>query len=224
MFIRSLQTRLAGRFSMCLIGLVTVLVSAGAEANQQRWITTTAFFERASACMSAGMGEQVCQSAERSAYRQHLRIAPAYAERAECEADFEDQACVFRADSEQWTPWLSGFSLTTRVHLPLSANTLQPHRQMPVAYMRQAWTQGADGDAEPLTTARVQYFSEPLYWERAMQGGSQLTTLQKKLRIMDLPDAGFDAQTPIELAPMQSDTRQVTRHVWPQRLTDINAQ
>lgn len=209
---------------MCLVGLPLVLASSDAQANSPRWISTTVFFENANGCMWGGMDEQICQSAQRSAYRQHLRIAPAYREQKDCESDFEDQTCVFSVDSDQWTPWLSGFSLTTRTQLPLSSNELQRDRQIPTAYMRQRWTQGADGaDAEPDATARVQYFSEPLYWEHAAQGGSQLTTLRDKLRIADLPDNASGSQTPVQSNPASSNIRQVTRHAWPQRLTDINA-
>ena len=158
------------------------------------------------------MDEQICQSAQRSAYRQHLRIAPAYREQKDCESDFEDQTCVFSVDSDRWTPWLSGFSLTTRIRLPLSSNKLQRERQIPMAYMRQRWTHRAGGaDAKPDATARVQYFSEPLYWEHAAQGGSQLTTLRDKLRIADLPDNASSSQTPGQSNPASSGSIQPRR-------------
>lgn len=175
-----------------VVGLSSTLASAQWPPSAPRWIYSTAFYENANACMWAGVTAEICQAGYRSAFRQHVRVAPMYREEAECEADFYPGECVSGARHVPWSPWLSGFSL-----------------------IRRSTVVSAFGrTAEPATTL---YFSEPLYWERDGQGGSHLTTLREKLRGGEHFEHSVSRHPDIAPGSALSD-RRLARAFEPQRL------
>lgn len=203
-----------------LMALPGALANTDVEPGAQRWITSTVFFENANACMWAGVPTRVCQAGYRSAYRQHVRIAPAYREREDCEADFAPGECFVSGASHLWSPWLSGFSLITHARLPPSALQAQRVSQMPMGQLNRTWSQHLQGVSQsPELVTQVRYFSAPLYWERDLQGGFRLTTLLEKLRSGERFAKAFSKRPPVN-AGSALWTRQLARVFEPQRLMD----
>ena len=206
------------------VGLIVVpaeLANADSHAPAPRWISSTVFFENANACKWAGVPEQVCQAGYRAAYRQHVRIAPAYQNEADCEADFMPGECVISRVSRLWTAWLSGFSLITQTPLPSSSPEVSREQSTPAAGVSRSWArqlQAVNQTPEPATPVR--YFSEPLYWERDHQGGFRLTSLREKLRNGERFTHAFSKRPPVQ-AGSELWTRQWARRFEPQRLIDI---
>jgi uncharacterized protein YgiB involved in biofilm formation len=160
-----------------------VMASVDLEGSVPRWIDSTAYFENANACMWAGVDKEVCQSAHRSAYRQHVRKAPAYRDQAACESAFAVGECFASGDSGLWTPWFSGFALLTHTRLPPSLFSEHQASSEQATQANKSWWQYLHGNGQPQQSAiDVRYFSEPLYWERDRQGGVRLTTLREKSR------------------------------------------
>lgn len=203
-----------------LVAVPAVLAKADADAEAPRWISSTVFFENANACQWAGVPAQICQSGYRSAYRQHVRIAPAYREEADCEADFIPGECFVSGVSRFWTPWLSGFSLITHVRMPPSiSHSAKGHPAL--ASVNRSWSQQLQGvRAAPEPVTQVRYFSEPLYWERDHQGGFRLTSLREKLRNGERFANAFSKRPPLK-AGSALWTRQLARVFEPQRLIDV---
>lgn len=216
---RALQTLVFVWVGACFFVIPAGLASAELGPDAQRWVSSTAFFENANACMWAGIPKQVCQSGYRSAYRQHVRIAPAYRQQEDCEADFAPGECFVSGVSQLWAPWLSGFSLITHARLPPSS--LHAHRQAQKAPVDRSWWQHLQGiKASPEVATRVRYFSEPLYWERDHQGGLRLTSLREKLRNGEQFAHAFSRRPPVR-AGSTLWTRQLARLFEPQRLIDV---
>jgi hypothetical protein len=140
-----------------IAGFPNTLATAQGRDSAPRWTYSTVYYENANACMWAGVPADICRAGYRSAFRQHLRVAPMYRQVEDCENDFYPGECASSAEHLRWSPWLSGFSLVRR-------SSLAPN---------------ADEALEPVTRL---YYSEPLYWERDGQGGSHLTTLRDMLR------------------------------------------
>jgi len=158
MFVCAVRVLIQTLTALCLMaGFTSTLASAQWPPSAPRWTSSTVFYENANACMWAGVPAEICRAGYRSAFRQHLRAVPTYRDEQACENDFYPGECVSGARHLLWSPWLSGFSLTRRSSLATVSG----------------------GDTKPVTAL---YFSEPLYWERDGQGGSQLTTLRDKLR------------------------------------------
>lgn len=198
-----------------LIAVPAVLAKADSDAQAPRWISSVVFFENANACKWAGVPAQICQSGYRSAYRQHVRIAPAYHDEASCEADFVPGECFVGGVSRLWTPWLSGFSLITQAQLPPTKG------HEPFANVSQSWSQRLQGVGEaPEPATLVRYFSEPLYWERDHQGGARLTSLREKLRNGERFANAFSKRPPVQSGSVLW-TRQLARFFEPQRLIDV---
>ncbi|MFK3973166.1 DUF1190 domain-containing protein [Pseudomonas sp. NPDC087358] len=221
MFVEVSKKTVSAWIGMCLVAVPAMLASAELEASEQRWVSSSVFFENANACKWAGMPDRICQSGYRSAYRQHVRITPAYQHKTDCEADFVAGECVVSEVSGLWAPWLSGFSLITQAQLPSSSR--QSQRQTPMQHLNRSWwqhLQGATQSAE--ATTQVRYFSEPLYWERDHQGAIRLTTLREKLRNGEQFAHAFIRRPPVQ-AGSALWTRQLARLFEPQRLVDVAA-
>jgi hypothetical protein len=213
----------AGFLTGVAIGLMAVpAVIAKADSDEQapRWIASVVFFENANACQWAGVPAQVCQAGYRSAYRQHIRIAPAYHDEASCEADFVTGECFVSGPSRLWTPWLSGFSLITHAQLPAPTSHSVKGREV-FAIVSRSWSQRLQGISEaPEPATQVRYFSEPLYWERDHQGGIRLTSLREKLRNGERFANAFSKRPPVTSGSALW-TRQLARLFEPQRLIDV---
>ena len=175
-----------------IAGLTSTLASAQLPRPAPRWIYSTVFYENANACMWAGVAADICRAGYRSAFRQHLRTVPTYRQEQECENDFYPDECSSGAKHLLWSPWLSGFSLTRRSSLGT------------------AFGSGS-------TSGITHYFSEPLYWERDGQGGSQLTTLRDKLRAGQHFEHAVSRHPEIQPGSALSD-RRLARAFEPQRL------
>lgn len=175
-----------------IVGLTSTLANAQWPQPAPRWIYSTVFYENANACMWAGVAAEICHAGYRSAFRQHLRAVPTYREEQECEEDFFPGECSSGPKHLLWNPWLSGFSLTRRSSLGA------------------AFGSGA-------TPGTTHYFSEPLYWERDGQGGSQLTTLRDKLRAGQHFEHAVGRHPEIQPGSALSD-RRLARAFEPQRL------
>lgn len=221
MFIGALKTSVRMCIGMCLFTAPTLLANADSTSAAPRWITSTVLFESANACMWAGFQTQVCQAGYRSAYRQHVRIAPAYREQEDCEHDFAPGECVVSEVSGLWSPWLSGFALITQARLPSSTLQAQQEREDPTAQASRSWSQYLQGvNDAPEPGGHVRHFSEPLYWERDHQGGYRLTTLREKLRNGDNFANAFSKRPPVT-AGSALWTRQLARTFEAQRLIEI---
>jgi len=206
---------------MPLLTIPAVLASAELGPDTQRWISSVVFYENANACMWAGISAQVCQSAHRSAYRQHVRIAPSYRSEPDCEADFVPAECFVSGVSRLWTPWLSGFALITHARLPTPSAPNRPQRPTQAVSGDRSWWQQLQGVKQaPAPATDVRYFSEPLYWERDQQGGLRLTTLREKLSNGDRFANAFSRRPPVK-AGSTLWTRQLARIFEPQLLVDI---
>ena len=204
-----------------MLAAPTALANVDLQPDAPRWIASTVFFENANACMWAGVPKQVCQAGHRAAYRQHIRIAPAYREAEDCEADFAPDECSASRASGLWLPWLSGFSLITHAQLPHSSLEAQRASQGPMNQLNRSWSQHLQGAmASPDPATRVRYFSEPLYWERDHQGSYRLTTLREKLRNGERFATAFSRRPPV-VAGSALWTRQLARLFEPQRLMDV---
>lgn len=220
MFIGALKTSVRMCIGMCLFTVPTLLANADSTSAAPRWITSTVLFESANACMWAGFQTGVCQAGYRSAYRQHMRIAPAYREQEDCERDFAAGECVASDASGLWSPWLSGFALITQARLPASTSHAQHERDEQVSQVNRSWSQYLQAVTDaPEPDTRVRHFSEPLYWERDHQGGYRLTTLREKLRNGERFANAFSQRPPVT-AGSALWTRQVARTFEPQRLLE----
>ncbi len=221
MFIGAIKAGLLAGVGIGLTAMPTVLAHGQAQPQTPRWISSTVFFENANACKWAGIRARVCESGYRSAYRQHVRIAPAYREQADCEADFIPGECFVSGASQLWTPWLSGFSLITHARLPPCALHAQREPRTPMASLNKSWAQQLqEVRHSPDAAAQVRFFSEPLYWERDHQGGFHLTTLREKLRNGERFANAFSKRPPVTPgSPLW--TRQLARIFEPQRLVDV---
>jgi uncharacterized protein YgiB involved in biofilm formation len=221
MFIESSKAGVLAGIALWVMLSPFVQASADPEMGAARWVSSTAFYENANACMWAGIPKEVCQSAYRSAYRQHVRVAPAYRDQAACEAAFARDECFVSASSDLWSPWLAGFSLITQAQLPafsMSEYRLS-HEQM--ANLNKSWWQHLQGSSQTLEPkTQVRHFSEPLYWESDRQGGLRLTTLRDKSR----NDPAFVDATGKPTADASQATpgpREQARLFEPRRLIDV---
>lgn len=220
MFIGAFKTSVRMCIGMCLFTVPTLLANADSTSAAPRWITSTVLFESANACMWAGFQTRVCQAGYRSAYRQHVRIAPAYREQEDCEHDFAPGECVASDASGLWSPWLSGFALITQARLPSSTSQAQQEREEQATQASRSWSQYLHGVTDaPEPAAHVRHFSEPLYWERDHQGGYRLTTLWEKLRNGERFANAFSKRPPVT-AGSSLWTRQLARTFEPQRLLE----
>jgi uncharacterized protein YgiB involved in biofilm formation len=223
MFIQVLKTQVVMCVVTVLLLLPAELASAELAPDAHRWISSTVFFENANACMWAGVASRICQSGYSSAYRQHVRIAPAYHAESDCEADFVLGECFAGDVSHLWMPWFSGFALITHARLVSPSSYSLSERHLPIAKGDRSWWQQLQGATQTTEHAtEVRYFSEPLYWERDHQGGQRLTSLREKLRNGDRLAKAFSRRPPVKPGSALW-TRQLARVFEPQRLIDVAA-
>lgn len=212
MFIWLVKTSSHALIGMSLAGLPATLARAQLEQEAPRWISSTVLFENANACMWAGVTAEICQAGYRSAYRQHVRIAPNYRDLADCEADFSSGECFSANAFRLWSPWLSGFALITQ-----SQVSPPDHRHR--GELR-AEPNGGRQDVEP--RIEVRYFSEPLYWESDHQGGRRLTSLREKLRNGEHFGNAVSRHVSVPSGSAIAD-RRLARIFEPQRVLDVSA-
>ena len=109
------QLSLAASVALAISGEV-------AAQDQQR-------FQSVEECVGAEVAADVCSNAYVAALTEHRRIAPAYADKATCDADFAADWCQKNSDG-RFVPKLGGFKVPQNGETPQDLNALA-NAQMP---------------------------------------------------------------------------------------------
>ncbi|EZP25435.1 DUF1190 domain-containing protein [Pseudomonas sp. RIT288] len=86
-------------------------------------------FQTVEQCVDASVAADVCSNAYVAALTEHRRIAPAYDDKAKCDADFAADWCQKNSDG-RFVPKLSGFKVPQNADAPQDLNAIA-NAQMP---------------------------------------------------------------------------------------------
>ncbi|RON83968.1 DUF1190 domain-containing protein [Pseudomonas fluorescens] len=109
------QLSLAASVAMAISGEATAL-------DSQR-------FQTVEQCVDASVAADVCSNAYVAALTEHRRIAPAYDDKAKCDADFAADWCQKNSDG-RFVPKLGGFKVPQNAEAPQDLNAIA-NAQMP---------------------------------------------------------------------------------------------
>jgi len=176
---------------LLLVGALPLAISGCSDPEQTVTYAVKDTFKNVQACVDASFPVDVCSDAFMQAMVEHRKIAPTYADRAACDADFIEGYCQPTSDGK-FMPQLGGFELAVSGELP-KADAEQVQRQA----QEQATASGGSGStvAAAATGALAgmlignamsnrsapRYQSQPVYQNRDSRGSYQTSTLSRQI-------------------------------------------
>lgn len=176
---------------LLLVGALPLAISGCSDPEQTVTWSVKDNFKNVQACVDAKFPVDVCSDAYIQAMVDHRKVAPVYADRAACDADFVEGYCQPTSDG-QFMPQMAGFELAASGEMPKAqAEQIQ----------QQAAQQGASSSGIGSTVAAAgagalagmlignamsnrsapRYHSQPVYQNRDSRGSYQTSTLSRQI-------------------------------------------
>lgn len=170
---------------LSLAAAVSVSIT-GCSPDEQTVTASKKFtFQTVKECTEAKIPVDVCSDAYMNAMAEHRRVAPAYATKADCEADFIEGYCEIDSKGE-YLPRLGGFELTAA-----GTFTQSQVAQAQASAGASGSSGGSSGGGNDLLTGLLignllsnnggHYYSEPVYRHRDDRGSYSNSTLGRRI-------------------------------------------
>ncbi|MFD2645165.1 DUF1190 domain-containing protein [Pseudomonas japonica] len=176
---------------LLLVGALPLAISGCSDPEQTVTWSVKDNFKNVQACVDAKFPVDVCSDAYIQAMVDHRKVAPVYADRAACDADFVEGYCQPTSDG-QFMPQMAGFELAMSGEMP---------KEQAEQIQQQAAQQGASSSGIGGTVAAAgagalagmlignamsnrsapRYQSQPVYQNRDSRGSYQTSTLSRQI-------------------------------------------